>query len=224
MRAGYLAALASRTLGTVPTLRPVTPSRFEPTAPQPGLHEVVEMVEVVEAADARGTGGQNAPRSSSAAPGQPALAGDDDRPLVGQLPATRESRHVVTPDQVGQRSRPEPRDDELGPADLPVRPDWQPTEVSDLVRAAAPDDARVPTEAPATLSGPGQTMVTRTVRPLGRDATRRAGEIPRGHIADGHRGGRGRPAVADGRGPDRASGRSSGANGPGASSGTCAAP
>jgi hypothetical protein len=36
---GYLAALASRTLGRAPVLRPVTPSRFEPDRPQLGFAE-----------------------------------------------------------------------------------------------------------------------------------------------------------------------------------------
>jgi hypothetical protein len=171
LRAGYLAVLASRALGTVPTLRPVTPSRFEPTAPQPGLHE---MVEVVEAVDAGGTDAQNAPRSSAAAPGEPALAGDEDRPLVSQLPAARDGRRLVRPDHIEGLSRPEPRDDEPGPANRPLRPDWQPAEVSDLVRAAAPDDGRVPTEVPVTLSEAENTVVTRTVRPPGREAARGA--------------------------------------------------
>jgi hypothetical protein len=45
LRAGYLAALAARTLGVTPILRPATPSRFEPEGPQAEMHEVVEVRE-----------------------------------------------------------------------------------------------------------------------------------------------------------------------------------
>jgi hypothetical protein len=44
VRTGYLDALAARTLGAAPLLRPVTPSRFEPNGPT-GHLEVLEMVE-----------------------------------------------------------------------------------------------------------------------------------------------------------------------------------
>jgi hypothetical protein len=45
LRAGYLTALAARTLGVTPMLRPAIPSRFEPEGPQAGLPEVVEVHE-----------------------------------------------------------------------------------------------------------------------------------------------------------------------------------
>jgi hypothetical protein len=45
MRSGYLTALSSRTLGLAQTLRPVTPSRFEPDAPH-GPLEVTQTVDV----------------------------------------------------------------------------------------------------------------------------------------------------------------------------------
>ena len=43
MRPGYLAALASRTLGVAPVLQPATPSRFEPEGPQAELPEPAEL-------------------------------------------------------------------------------------------------------------------------------------------------------------------------------------
>jgi hypothetical protein len=45
LRTDYLTALAARTLGATPMLRPATPSRFEPEGPQAQLREVVEIHE-----------------------------------------------------------------------------------------------------------------------------------------------------------------------------------
>lgn len=49
MRDGYLGALAARTLGVAPLLRPVTPSRFEPDGPGGGI----EFAEVSDPAGGR---------------------------------------------------------------------------------------------------------------------------------------------------------------------------
>jgi len=43
LRPGYLAALASRTLGVAPVLQPATPSRFEPEGPQAELPETADL-------------------------------------------------------------------------------------------------------------------------------------------------------------------------------------
>jgi hypothetical protein len=51
LRPGYLGALASRTLGVAPVLRPATPSRFEPDRPQQGLAEIEQVVEVTPSAE-----------------------------------------------------------------------------------------------------------------------------------------------------------------------------
>jgi hypothetical protein len=91
LRTGYLAALASRTLGVAPVLKPPTPSRFEPENPQAQWREVAE---VQEAAPGRSAApGRARPRADEAG-ADPVLAAD--RPLrgffgpdLGQGPAAR---------------------------------------------------------------------------------------------------------------------------------------
>ena len=78
MRTGYLAALASRTLGVAPVLKPPTPSRFEPENPQPLWHEVAE---VPEAAPGRSAAPGRAPLRADQAGAAPVP--EADRPLRG---------------------------------------------------------------------------------------------------------------------------------------------
>ena len=78
MRTGYLAALASRTLGVAPVLKPPTPSRFEPENPQAQWHEVAE---VPEAAPDRSAAPRRALPRVGEAGTAPVL--EADRPLRG---------------------------------------------------------------------------------------------------------------------------------------------
>ncbi len=78
MRAGYLAALAARTLGVTPVLQPATPSRFEPEGAQAGLREIVEVQEA----------GPDLPAAPSPPPAradqeQAAAVTEADRPRCG---------------------------------------------------------------------------------------------------------------------------------------------
>lgn len=149
MRDGYLAALAARTLGVTPLLRPVTPSRFEDMrAEAPG-----DIFEVSEIADAQSPA-QADPRRPPA-PSVSAPAVDDDQPLLPR-PAARtaepparaafvEHDEVAQPDRVDERrddaiDRPRPAGDPTAAAPHPAASGWGPTAIDALVRAVtAPD-------------------------------------------------------------------------------------
>ncbi len=92
MRTGYLAALASRTLGVAPVLKPPTPSRFEPENPQAQWREVAEVQEA--APDRSAAPGRARPRADEAWAAPVHEAGRPLRgffgPNLGQdLPVTR---------------------------------------------------------------------------------------------------------------------------------------
>jgi hypothetical protein len=72
VRARYLEALAVRTLGTAPVLRPSAPSRFEPESPQAELTEAGYTVDAAALAE-RAAGAEQ----------RPAQAIEADRPLLG---------------------------------------------------------------------------------------------------------------------------------------------
>jgi hypothetical protein len=88
LRAGYLTALAARTLGVTSMLSPTTPSRFEPEGPQAELREVI--------------GVQEAEPFPLASP-RPASARADERPPDAVTGADRPRRGFFDSDVPGQR-------------------------------------------------------------------------------------------------------------------------
>jgi hypothetical protein len=170
VRAGYLAVLASRALGTVPTLRPLTPSRFEPTGGQAGLREMVEVVETIE-------GMPTTARPAFPAQAEPASARrDEDRPLVGQWPPAHDDPRVVATADPRRSARFDGPQDPPRLADPPPRPDrhsdWGPPEVAELVRlASAPDVVGGRSEAWPAPDRSEPAMVTRSARTPGREVT-----------------------------------------------------
>jgi hypothetical protein len=68
MRSGYLAALSSRTLGLAQTLRPVTPSRFEPDTP----HGPLELTQTIDVTPPLPGQGARSPSHLSHVPREPA--------------------------------------------------------------------------------------------------------------------------------------------------------
>jgi hypothetical protein len=85
VRWGYLAALASRTLGAAPLLSPATPSRFEPAGPGGGSFAVVVQPEGRPGPDGRE--GAGAPGPGVAGPRAPRAAGWDALGSPGEPPA-----------------------------------------------------------------------------------------------------------------------------------------
>lgn len=156
MRAGYLTALAARTLGVTPMLRPATPSRFEPENPQAELREVIGVQEAEPNPPAA-----PAPVAARADEQPPDAAADAGRPRRGffefDVPEDRRAvegpqDHRATPDMselaghAAERrpaARPEPlagatepRSDRAAPS--PASQDGQPPGwAADLVAMAA---------------------------------------------------------------------------------------
>lgn len=102
MRAGYLTALAARTLGAAPMLRPVTPSRFEPESLQPGLHDVFDVREAEP----------NPPAAPVPVPARPG-----EQPPDAVTEAGRPRRGVFESDDPGDRRA------AVGPRDQWAAPD-----------------------------------------------------------------------------------------------------
>jgi hypothetical protein len=73
MRAGYLEALAARTLGAAPVLRPATPSRFEPEGPAAGWGQYGAQAEPAGASGAGDLGLAGPAATPGAAQGAAAL-------------------------------------------------------------------------------------------------------------------------------------------------------
>jgi hypothetical protein len=126
LRAGYLTALAARTLGVAPMLRPATPSRFEPESPQAELREVI--------------GVQEAEPYPPAAP-VPVAAGADEQPPDAVTDAGRPRRGLFEFDVPGDRRAVE------GPQDHRAIP-----EISERARHAAGAAERRPAARPESLA------------------------------------------------------------------------
>jgi hypothetical protein len=118
---GYLAALASRTLGRAPLLRPVAPSRFEPDRPPPGSPGVV-----VEATSFPGpvgwTGqGRTWPPAERPAGRGPGTDAELDRPQLDRPLLDRPLLDPAQPDLVPGRAR--TRAEQPPPEHVPGWPD-----------------------------------------------------------------------------------------------------
>ncbi len=128
---GYLAGLASRTLGIAPVLRPATPSRFEPEGPQAELREIAEVREA---------------EPGPAAPPQGAQARAHETAASAFPPADRPPRGFFAADIAGER----------GPAQLAQEgwaasgvsePAGEPAEPAERSRRSVPPPAGAGTEA-----------------------------------------------------------------------------
>jgi hypothetical protein len=141
LRAGYLTALAARTLGVTPMLRPATPSRFEPESLQSGLHDVF--------------GVQEAEPNPPAAP-LPVSARRGEQPANAVTEAGRPRRGVFESDVPGDRlAAVGPRDQWAAPdASELAGPAGDAAERRRAVRAEPLADAAEPW--PASGPGPGQ--------------------------------------------------------------------
>jgi hypothetical protein len=138
MRPGYLAVLASRTLGLAPVLRPATPSRFEPDGAQAGW----------EQAQAAVSPARRRPARADTAPGL--QVPEADPPLLGfSEPAVASERFGVPP---GPETRAAPGVREPGSEPAwprhPVPPVPARAGLDAPVRPAAPDAASAGREAP----------------------------------------------------------------------------
>jgi hypothetical protein len=148
---GYLAALAGRSLGVVPLLRPATPSRFEPSDSGAGLHELAETTELefdratVQAASAPTSVGA-APEVGTRRNGSVLEVGKPSTPVDG-LP--RSPSQTAEADSSGRDRRSDPnvgRDDTETPtgrlAELEAVVPRAPEVPYDSRRAAMPPSRR----------------------------------------------------------------------------------
>jgi len=141
LRAGYLTALAARTLGVTPMLRPATPSRFEPESPQAELREVIGVRELREAAGVQelreAAGVQEAEPNPPAAP-VPVSARADEQPPDAVAEAGRPRRSFFESDFPGDhRAVVGPRDHRAAP-DI-SEPPGHAADAAERRRAARPE-------------------------------------------------------------------------------------
>ncbi len=125
---GYLAGLASRTLGVAPVLRPATPSRFEPEGPQADLREIAEVREAEP--------GPATPPQGAQARAPETAASASDRPLRGFFAA----------DIAGERGPVQVARDGWAASGL-SEPAGEQTEPAERSRRSVPPPARAGTEA-----------------------------------------------------------------------------
>lgn len=128
MRTGYLDALAARTLGVAPLLRPVTPSRFEPDG-LVGPLEVLEVTEPLPAAPPTAPIQVSAPQATEPA----ALAVHPDAPL---LPAVEPDASFGDTARTSQVEVPHESESPLA-----AESDTAPVGIAALARAVAEHDA-----------------------------------------------------------------------------------
>jgi hypothetical protein len=157
VRTGYLDAVAARTLGVAPLLRPATPSRFEPDGPT-GRLEVLEIVE--PAIDVPAVGPQ--PRAHPPLP-----------PQAPRMPLDEPLLAPVEPDLAPLVAASQPAEPLVVEHDTAVDLDTAPIAIAALARTV---DAQRPGPAPIDR----EAVVSRVdARPAGsarRSAHRRAAE------------------------------------------------
>jgi hypothetical protein len=187
MRSGYLAALSSRTLGLAQTLRPVTPSRFEPDTP----HGPLELTQTIDVTPPLPGQGARSPSHLSHVPREPAArevlgptAGDPT--LMEPAGRQRASRSGQEPDDalLLQEGRPPVWAYELAkgrPAQAGLQPDepysnvpGTPADVTALALRPAAQQADMTRE----RLGPSRSSLRSGREPESRDATGIPGDAP----------------------------------------------